>query len=137
MLSTSIVLALLGCGSAPVDPASTPAGKLCGRAYSSTIDSLEDVANQRGVDMPEVATKQEYIAKCVELGFTDAQLKCLDPKLATGDEACAASLKETEEKRGKLNGILVKKGGAPEPAPAEPAPAPAEPAPAEPAPVTP
>lgn len=122
MLSTSIVLALLACGSPPPDPSSTPEGRLCGRAYGSTIDSLEDLYNQQGVDLPSFLSKEEYVAKCVGLGFTEAELKCLDPKIATGNKECEVALEKVKDKRAELSKALVKQGAAPAPA-AEPAPA--------------
>ena len=101
--------ALVGCGSPPPDPGASPEGRLCGRAYGSTIDSLEDMYTQAGKDMPEVLPKKDYVKMCVELGFTEAQLKCMDPKLAAGDPACKEALEGVKDKTAKLAEALLPK----------------------------
>ncbi len=115
ILTVSIIL-LAGCGSAEVemDPAQAKMTKLCERAYSSTMDSLKDLYTQAGKDMPEMPTKDEYSAKCVTLGFTEDQAKCLDPKWSGGDpEGCKETMKPVEKKALELGELFKKamKGG--------------------------
>lgn len=105
----ALLATLIGCGSPPPDPGSSPEGRLCGRAYGSTVDSLEDMFTQAGRDMPEVMTKKDYVKMCVDLGFTEAQLKCMDPKLARGDESCKETLAAVKDKTGKLATALLPK----------------------------
>lgn len=119
MLQISLILSLFACGSPPPDPGASPEGKLCGRAYGSTIASLKDMYTQRGADLPEVTAKSEWVAKCVSMGFNEEQLKCLDPKIATGNPSCDAAMKDVDMKRKELMGSILKKGA---PTPAEPAP---------------
>lgn len=121
----ALTLGLAACtGGAPQapDPASTPEGRLCGRAYGSTIDSMDELFTKAGKTMPEMPPKSEYITKCLSLGFTEAQLKCLDPKIAGADpKGCMETLKPVKEKQAELNEVLsaaLKK--APAPAPEEP-----------------
>ncbi len=103
----ALLATLLGCGSPPPDPGASPEGRLCGRAYGSTIDTLEDMFTQAGKDMPEVMAKKDYVNMCVELGFTEAQLKCMDPKLAKVDESCKETLAEVKDKTAKLAKALI------------------------------
>ena len=118
MIISTLMLSLLGCGTAPPPPSATPEGKLCGRAYSSTIDSLEDMFHKAGKDLPEHLTKKDYIDKCVAMGFTEEQLKCLDPKLAVGNDDCKTALSTVKDKQKTLNEQLLIK---PDPKKATPA----------------
>ncbi|MBN2800464.1 MAG: hypothetical protein JXX28_15090 [Deltaproteobacteria bacterium] len=117
-------------GSEPVNPANTPEGRLCGRAYGSTLDSIEDMFKAAGKTMPtNLPAKEDYVKLCVEQGFSEAQAKCLDPKLASLDpEGCTTTLAPVKEKKellSKLFASAMSAKPAPAPAPAE------EPAPAE------
>jgi hypothetical protein len=115
-LSLSIfaaLAALVACSTPPPDPGASPEGRLCGRAYGSTIDSLEDMYTQAGQDLPEVLSKKDYVKMCVEMGFTEAQLKCMDPKLAAGNDACKEAMESVKDKTAKLaEALLLKKNDA-------------------------
>jgi hypothetical protein len=107
-ISTVLALATLlggGCGgSEPADLSKTPEGRLCQRAYGSTVDSLKDVFTQSGQPMPEWPDRTAYIEKCAGLGFNEAQLKCLDPKLAGADPAgCKETLEPVKAKKEELS----------------------------------
>mgnify|MGYP006979990678 CR=1 FL=1 len=103
------VLSMLGCGSSEPPPTATPQGRLCGRAYGSTIDSLDELYTKAGKDMPTPIKKDEYVKMCVDMKFTDEQLKCLDPKIAQVDEACVKTLEPVKEKTSKLAKALIPK----------------------------
>jgi hypothetical protein len=97
-------LALTACGSSePADPSKTPDGRLCQRAYSSTVDSLTDVFTQAGQDLPEWPDRTAYIEKCIGMGFDEKQLKCLDPKISGADPAgCKETLEPVKKKKEEL-----------------------------------
>lgn len=120
MIISAFVFSLLGCSTPPPPPSATPEGRLCGRAYSSTIDSLEEMFNKAGKDLPEVLTKKDYVEKCVGMGFSEEQLKCLDPKLANGNKKCDAALKDVKDKQKKLAEQLMKKSDKPKKPEAKP-----------------
>ncbi len=107
-ISKLIVLATLlsaACGSPePVDPAKTPDGRLCQRAYSSLVDSYTDVFTQKGVPEPDTwPDKAAYIDKCLAVGFSEPQLKCLDPKISGSDPAgCKETLEPVKSKHEEL-----------------------------------
>ena len=105
-----LIITLAGCGASEpdVDPAKAKMGKLCERAYSSTIDSLKDVYTQAGKDMPEMPAKDVYADKCVSLGFTEDQAKCLDPKWSGGDvEGCKTTMTPVKDKAAELSKLLA------------------------------
>lgn len=104
----TILATLAGCGAAP-DPSSSPEGRLCGRAYGSTIDSLDELYTKAGKDMPTPIAKDKYVEMCVGMGFTEDQLKCMDPKIASVDETCPETLKAVEDKKKKLAQSLLPK----------------------------
>lgn len=105
----TVLVTLVGCGGSAPDASSTPEGRLCGRAYGSTIDSLDELYTKAGKDMPTPVEKKKYVEMCVGMGFTEGQLKCLDPKLASLDETCAETLKPVEDKKKKLAQSLLPK----------------------------
>ena len=109
ILVVATAWALVACTPPPPDPGASPEGKLCGRAYGSTIDSLEDMFTQAGKDLPEVLDKKAYVKLCVEMDFTEAQLKCMDPKLAQVDPGCAETLEGVKDKTSKLAAALLPK----------------------------
>ena len=103
-----LVATLVGCGSEPVDLSKTPDGRLCQRAYSSTIDDLTDMFNQAGKEIPTWPAKDTYIEKCVAMGFDEPQLKCLDPKWSLGDpEGCKATMEPVQGKAKELTKWLI------------------------------
>jgi hypothetical protein len=105
-----VVATLWGCGGGePADLSKTPDGRLCQRAYSSTIDSLTDMFNQGGHKLPETwPSKDTYVEKCVGLGFSEAQLKCLDPKWASSDpEGCKTTMEPVLDKSKELSKWLM------------------------------
>ncbi|MCB9673807.1 MAG: hypothetical protein H6737_01745 [Alphaproteobacteria bacterium] len=112
MVITALI-ALVGCGGGAPPPSSTPEGKLCGRAYGSTIDSLDELYTKAGKDMPKTVPKEDYVKLCVEMGFTEAQLKCLDPKIESVDETCKKTLESVVDKKKKLAQSLLVKDAAP------------------------
>lgn len=119
MRPVALVALLAACSSPPPpDPATSPTGRLCVRAYSSTVHTLSELTNTANLDLP---SQDDYVAKCLELGFTEDQLRCLDPKLAGADDSCAATLEPVAAKQQALDALF----GTPEP---EPTPAPAPPA---------
>ena len=104
-ISLPILLAsLLACGSSePEDLSRTPDGRLCNRAYSSTIDSLTDLFTKSGKPTPEWPAKDAYIEKCVALDLSEDQLKCLDPKISGSDPAgCKETLDPVEGTKKEL-----------------------------------
>lgn len=127
-LLLSFTLLLAACGGEPPAPdlAATPEGRLCGRAYGSTVDSLDQLFDAQRVaeaDRPQMPDKQAYVEKCVGLGFDEAQLKCLDPKIEAIDETCAETMASAGEKRTELNALFIEaREGAAEAAADEPAP---------------
>jgi hypothetical protein len=105
-----LIITLVGCGGGEeqIDPVQAKMTKLCERAYSSTLDSLKDLYTQAGKDMPEMPAKDTYAAKCVSLGFSEEQAKCLDPKWSKGDpQGCKETMKPVEKKAIEL-GKLIK-----------------------------
>ena len=91
------------------DPTQTPEGRLCGRVYGSTIDSIEEHFNIRKVPLdqrPQMPEKDVYVKKCMEQGFSEAQLKCLDPKIAAVDETCTGTLEPVAGKVAALNDVF-------------------------------
>jgi hypothetical protein len=110
-LPIALVGLLFACEGKPpdADPTQTPEGRLCGRVYGSTIDSIEEHFNVRKVPLdqrPQMPEKRTYVEKCMEQGFSEAQLKCLDPKIAAVDETCAATLEPVAEKVASLNDVF-------------------------------
>jgi len=109
-LPIALVGLLVACEGPPAaDPTQTAEGRLCGRVYGSTIDSIEEHFNVRKVPLdqrPKMPEKRTYVEKCMEQGFTEAQLKCLDPKIAAVDETCVGTLEPVTEKVGSLNDVF-------------------------------
>lgn len=105
----SLIISLLGCGSSAPSPSSTPDGRLCGRAYGSTLDSLDELYTKAGKDRPEAIPKKEYVEACVKMGLSEEQLKCLDPKIASLDESCTKALEPVKDKVSTLAKSLLKK----------------------------
>ena len=110
----TILASLMACGGAEPPPTSTPEGRLCGRAYGSTIDSLDELYTKAGKDMPTPTPKADYVKLCVEMGFSEEQLKCLDPKIAGLDESCAKLLEPVKDKTKKLAQSLLPKSTPPD-----------------------
>jgi hypothetical protein len=123
-----IALLLAACGgpSEPPSAEDTPAGRACARAYSSTVHSLDELLRMAGVrDRPELPTREAYVEACVAQGFTEAQLRCLDPKLREADESCTETLAEVAEKEAALTALFeAAMAAAAPPPPPDPPPAP-------------
>ncbi|MEZ4319258.1 MAG: hypothetical protein R3F61_17225 [Myxococcota bacterium] len=108
----TVLLALIGCGGGEPPATSTPEGRLCGRAYGSTIDSLDELYTKAGKDMPTPIAKEEYVKMCVSMGFTEAQLKCLDVKIQSVDPTCKEALEPVMDKSKKLQKSLLPQAAA-------------------------
>ena len=110
-LFTVVFFSLLAAcgGREPIpDQATVEATKLCGRAYGSTVDSIQEQFTHAGADMPEMPPKEAYVELCVSQGFTPEQARCLDPKLAVGDpEGCAEALAEVLEQKEALGKLFA------------------------------
>lgn len=106
----SLVALLLACGGAPEDPSKTPAGKTCSKAYGSTVDSVTKLFHEAGQPAPKVwPDKAAYVEKCMAIGLTEGQGKCLDPKIAQSDpEGCK---KELEPVKAKVDDLSKWFGG--------------------------
>lgn len=103
----SLALLTMACGpSAAEVEAEAKAQKArtdCGRAYSSSEKVTRDYLYKNGVAEVNFVDRQKYIDKCVELGMSKSELKCLDPNIAEGDackglpEGSAKKVKELGE----------------------------------------
>ena len=101
------LITLLGCDPPPTPIAETQAGKLCGRAYGSTVNSLQELYAQSGKQFPPLQSKADYIKRCVAFNFSTDQLRCLDPKLAIADHTCVETLEPVKAQAKKLSNKLL------------------------------
>lgn len=90
-IPTLFVAALLvGCGPSAAEleaeSAAAQMRKDCGRTYSSSQKVLQDMLYSKGVAEVTFVDRTKYIDKCVELKLGKAELKCVDPNLAEGEE---------------------------------------------------
>jgi hypothetical protein len=108
-IPTVLCAVLMACGGEPeVDVEKVKMERLCGQTYSSTMDSLKDMYTQAGKTMPEMPTKEAYTEKCVALGFTEEQVKCMDPKRSVADpEGCKETLDAVAEKKKELGDLIA------------------------------
>jgi len=107
-IPTVLCVALFACSGEPeIDVAKVKMEKLCGQTYSSTVDTLKDVFTQAGKTLPEMPTKEAYTEKCVALGFTEEQVKCMDPKRSVADpEGCKETLSSVADKKKELGDLI-------------------------------
>jgi len=82
------------------------ARKDCGRTYSSSEKVLQDLFYSRGVAEVEFIDRSKYIEKCVELKLSSAELKCVDPNLAEGEE-CKALAEDSRKKVTELQKFMT------------------------------
>ena len=94
--SVALILAFAsGCSNQDaVDPLQTPEGKLCEQAYVATVDAVTEMFARRGGEPPATWPDQaEYLARCLELEMSEAQLRCLNPTTSQAEpDHCATVL---------------------------------------------
>lgn len=104
------LLALIGCGDSGPSEAELAAAKSeknCSKVYSAMTKVLKDELHKGGVAGVEFGDKDGFVKLCVGAGFTEEQVKCLDPNLGGSDE-CKKAMEDKKEKVKELTEYLLK-----------------------------
>lgn len=100
---------LVGCGDSGPSEAELAAKKIekeCSKAYGALTKVLKEELNKGGVGGVEFGEKDGYVKLCVEAGFTEDQIKCLDPNRG-GSEDCKKALEPKKEQTKAMTEYLL------------------------------
>jgi len=108
-LSFFILASSFGCeppGPTPEEVAANRLEKRCARLYEGQTKVYRDALYKQQIPESQVkfATKEDYVAKCIEANLTEDQMQCMDPNLR--DAACEATMKSVSDKEGALKSFL-------------------------------
>ena len=104
------LLAVVGCGdSGPTEAelAKAKTNKQCSKVYSAMTKVLKDELHKGGVAGVEFGEKDGFVELCAGAGFTDEEIKCLDPNLG-GSEECKKAMESKKDKVKELSEYLLK-----------------------------
>ncbi len=100
---------LSACGEAGPSEAELAAKKTekeCSKVYGALTKVLKEELNKGGVGGVEFGEKPGFVELCVKAGFSDEQLKCMDPNRGGSDE-CKKALESKKDQSKELTEYLL------------------------------
>lgn len=97
---------VMACTTEPVE-IEVDRAAICSRLYGSTTDTLAQMYGASTEPEPRFTAKAPWVASCVAMNLTPAQLRCADPKIEMFDPGCTAELDPIRDRVQKLQDDLI------------------------------